>query len=124
MANVLVIEDDPDIRRLIGGYIAGAGHTVIEGSDGRSGLLEFRRAHVDVVITDIFMPDQDGIETIRIFKKLRPEVKIIAISGSFSDLHYLDAAKKLGADRAMGKPFRRQDILTLISECLTAPPRP
>lgn len=122
MAHLLIIDDDLEIRKIIRSYLEGAGHRVIDADDGRSGLLELRRGQVDLVITDIFMPGQEGIETIRMFKKLRPGLKIIAISGSLIEgTDYLDQAMKLGADRVLAKPFRRKALLDLVDECLERP---
>jgi CheY-like chemotaxis protein len=119
MAHLLVIDDDADVRHLIRRYLEEAGHSVIEAEDGYAGLTAFRRAAIDLVITDIFMPEQDGIETIRMLRKLRPTIRIIAISGGIvGDRIYLREAKALGADGVLSKPFRREDLLNLVDACL------
>jgi CheY-like chemotaxis protein len=119
MAHLLVIDDDAGVREVIRLYLDGSGHRVIEAKDGYAGIKAFAQASFDLVITDIFMPDQDGIETIRMLRKLRPTIKIIAISGGIvGDKLYLREAKSLGADCVLPKPFRRMDLLNLVNACL------
>ena len=104
MAHLLVIDDDAGVREVIRLYLDGSGHRVIEAKDGYAGIKAFAQASFDLVITDIFMPDQDGIETIRMLRKLRPTIKIIAISGGIvGDKIYLREAKSLGADSCIAK---------------------
>ncbi|MBD3276765.1 MAG: response regulator, partial [Candidatus Aegiribacteria sp.] len=81
MAKILVIDDDEMIRKMLVTAFQSDDYEVIQASDGRTGLREFRSGDVDVVITDIIMPDMEGIETIRELRKIDPEARIIAFSG-------------------------------------------
>ena len=83
-----------------------AGYEVIEAADGREGLLKFRKQGADLVITDLIMPEQEGLETITLMKKERPDLNIIAISGGgrIGPEAYLPAAQELGAARVFSKP--------------------
>lgn len=121
MAHLLIIDDDTDIRAIIKRHLENAGHTVVDAADGKTGLIEFHKTHIDVVITDIFMPGQEGIETIRMLKKLSPALKIIAISGSYTrEDGYLSAARALGADHTLAKPFRSKQLVDLVAQCLNS----
>jgi DNA-binding response OmpR family regulator len=81
MASILIIDDTDVIRDLLQTSLERAGYAVRVAKDGHEGLREFRKASADLVITDIYMPDCDGIEVIRGLRRLSPEVKILAISG-------------------------------------------
>ena len=113
MAKVLVIEDDQAIRSVISRALQRHGHTVLEGLDGRDGFDQVLRSKVDLVITDILMPNQEGIETIQQLKSLEPDLPIIAMSGVRREgpFSVLDDALMIGADLALEKPF---DVPTLI----------
>jgi CheY-like chemotaxis protein len=120
MARVLVIDDEPDICEFMRIMIEDAGHEVLTAANGEQGLELFAREHVDLVITDIFMPESDGLETINAIRKRNAVVPIIAMSGQVteSDADFLAFAKKLGAEDALRKPFTRQDLLRSIEACL------
>ena len=115
MALVLVIDDDALMRATIRRMLTF--HTVIEASDGREGLAAFQSRAPDVVITDILMPEKEGIETIIELRRVNRHVKIIAISGGGSSgtLDFLSSAKKLGADLVMQKPFRAVELLAAVN---------
>jgi DNA-binding response OmpR family regulator len=117
MAKILVIDDELQMRRLIGRILASAGHEVIEAADGNHGLKQFIAHRPNVVVTDIFMPDKEGIETIKELRRIAPTVRIVAISGGGAahDTVFLEYAKALGADFALVKPFRA-DALTAAVE--------
>ena len=105
MSRILIIDDSITMRLASRRPLEEAGFEVFEAADGDKGLAFMRSRHVDVVITDIFMPVKDGLETIREIRTLYPGVKIIAISGKTTGaLSYLDVAEKLGADRSLAKP--------------------
>ena len=114
MAKVLVIEDNADVRSVICRALQRVGHTVLEGADGQEGFDQVLRHRLDLVITDILMPGQEGIETIQQIKRLEPELPIIAISGVIREgaFSVLDDALLMGADLALEKPF---DALALIA---------
>jgi CheY-like chemotaxis protein len=119
MSSVLVVDDEDQIRQLIRETLTQAGYQVTEARDGKDALQQYRLSPTDLVIMDILMPDQDGLESITTLKHEFPNVKIIAITGG-SDmigiLNFLDVAKMLGAHRTLQKPF---DMKTLIEAAET-----
>lgn len=120
MAKVLIIDDDPGICRLVTRALAGAGHQVIGAIDGREGMQRFSEHHPDLVITDLVMPRQEGIETILELRSKAPGAAIIAISGGGigQGLTYLDLASKLGADAVLPKPFRVAELMRVVDQVL------
>lgn len=120
MGRILVLEDDAKLRELLREVLEAAGHEVTEAPDGDVGLKQFKLAPADLVITDIFMPEKDGLEVIRELKSGFPDVKIIAISGGggFETDTYLMAASRMGADRVIEKPFEMQDLLDAVQQLL------
>jgi CheY-like chemotaxis protein len=119
MAAILIIDDDRQMRRLLIRILNGPGHTVHEAQDGRGGIALFQQHHPALVITDIVMPDMEGIETILALRKAEPDLPIIAISGG-SDPLYLKAAATLGATAALAKPFAANELLLLVEGMLDA----
>ena len=123
MARILLIEDDPTVRAVLRMSLSGIGHTVIEARNGKEGLGLFRQARADLVITDILMPDKDGLEVIReLRKKQVPPVKVIAISGGGVSQNAADAlrmAKFLGAAKTLTKPFSNEVLIAAINELLS-----
>jgi len=120
MALILLIDDHAAMRQTLRRILLAEGHDVLEAANGRAGIILFERHSPVLVITDILMPDQDGIETILDMRRRGAEAKIIAISGGEAvrqDL-YLGAARKLGADAVMRKPFRADEILALVDRLL------
>jgi DNA-binding response OmpR family regulator len=118
MARVLVIDDVEELREVLREALRADGHDVVVAAEGGEGLALHRRDPVDVVITDIFMPGQEGIETILELRRCFPGVKVIAMSGggTLGSLDYLQAAEQLGADRALMKPFRYDAMLAAVRE--------
>lgn len=117
MADILIIDDDVQMRRLLTRILRGAGHSVREAEDGGQGLEEFNKQRPDLVVTDIVMPNTEGIETIVSMRRDNPELPIIAISGG-SDPIYLRAAASLGATGSLRKPFEPDALLTLVDAML------
>jgi two-component system, chemotaxis family, chemotaxis protein CheY len=105
-------------------YFERAGYQVAEAGDGRAGLRLHATEPADVIITDIFMPDFDGIETIRELRRVAPGAKVIAVSGgdSTGTLNMLDDVELLGADRAFHKPLKPEDLLEAVREMLSPNP--
>jgi DNA-binding response OmpR family regulator len=99
---------------------------VTEAPDGRAGLALHAAEPADLIITDLFMPDFDGIETIRELRRVGRGVKVIVVSGGDSSgrLSMLGDAKLLGADRAFAKPVKPEELLTAIRELLGGDPQP
>jgi CheY-like chemotaxis protein len=122
MPLILVIDDDPQMRATVRRILASAGHTVVEAANGREGLTAVRSGVPDVVITDIVMPEMEGIETIIELRRLNPGLRILAISGSFSagGADFLPMAGRLGADRVMQKPFRAAALQEAVHELVAA----
>lgn len=120
MANILVIDDDAQIREISRKSLERAGHHVLTAQDGEEGLDLYSHNKVDLVITDILMPIKEGIEVIMQLKKWDPNVKIIAISGGGRNDPdaYLKVARHLKVDRTMEKPFDLKSFLGAIEEVL------
>jgi CheY-like chemotaxis protein len=116
MARILVIDDDPAMLRLIQRVLTRAGHEVELAKDGVEGLTLFSTGEFSVVVTDVLMPNQDGIETIRELRRQAPEIKIIAVSGGgiANTAIFLKIARDLGADSILAKPFQLDDLLQLV----------
>jgi CheY-like chemotaxis protein len=120
MKKVLVIDDDALVRDTIVRILERKGHTVLVAADGVRGLRMFDREQPDLVITDIIMPEKEGLETIREIRGKRPDVKIIAISGGarIGNMDFLRMAGELGASEIIPKPFDPVDLINLVSRCL------
>jgi len=124
MARILVIDDQEPIRRIIRRALETERHEVLDASDGELGmaLLDRAPAAVDVVITDIFMPGMDGIQTLREIRKRFPSIKVIAISGGDSSglLDLRQDAELLGAVKSVHKPFTAREIVDAVRDALSA----
>jgi CheY-like chemotaxis protein len=118
MVRVLVIDDNQDVRDLIQFILEGAGYSVELAPDGEAGLRSQRARPADVVITDIFMPNQDGLETIARLREEYPRVRVVAMSGGgASELkggRYLSTAREVGAHVLLPKPFDLDQLLRAI----------
>ena len=116
--SVLIVDDNADMRSFVKIVLERAGFEAQVAADGQ-GALDLQRAHpVDVLITDIFMPERDGIELIHQFKCAFPQVKIIAMSGGgrISRTDYLSFAADIGADLVLRKPFAADTLLSLLQD--------
>jgi DNA-binding NtrC family response regulator len=119
---ILVIDDDPGIRLVLRKTLERAGYEVHEAADGEAGLKQFRDVKPDLVITDIIMPEREGVETIVALRQQSPATPIVAISGGGGGgADYLTMAKKLGAARALQKPFSVATALRVVDELLSPP---
>lgn len=120
MFNILIVEDDKDLREMLKASLLKRRFTVLEASNGNEALLKFRPAITDLVITDLIMPDEDGLKVIIKTKELKPSIKIIAISGGgkAGPGNYLNLAKALGADEVFSKPFSINEMINKIEELL------
>lgn len=123
MALVLVIDDEGGMRTLVRRILEGAGHAVLEAENGKAGHRLFAQHSPDLVVTDILMPEKEGIETIRDLRKGHPAVRILAISGggSTGQMNYLRMAQALGADAVLPKPFRSAALLETVERMLQGP---
>lgn len=123
MARILIIDDEQDFRRTVRAFLEADGHEVFEAANGMAGMEEFQNVLPELVVTDILMPHQDGIETIRQIRKIDPDVKIIAISGGGQSAAsaFLMIADESGANRSMEKPLRRNRFMTEVNSLLPKP---
>ena len=123
MPSILVVDDEGQLRKLIREILEQAGYQVTEARDGKEAIQQYRLAPADVVIMDILMPEQDGLETTATLRREFPNVKVIAITGSsemIGILSYLDVAKMLGAHRTLQKPFEMKALLETVQAELQA----
>lgn len=122
MSRVLIIDDEEDIRSMVQHMLNRAGYDTASAGDGREGLRILRDKPVDLIITDLIMPGQEGLETIMEVRRLFPATKIIAISGGGHNgvLDFLPIASQLGATRTLAKPFTREQLLGAVREAFAA----
>ena len=120
MARILLIEDYDSVRTVLREALELAGHTVIEARNGAEGLDLFPQAGADLVITDIVMPDKDGLDVVTALREQVPPVNIIAISGARDSAEdYLDLAHRMGAMKVLLKPFSIAALIAAVDELLT-----
>lgn len=119
MARILIIDDDDLLRGVLAQALAHAGHEVVQASDGKMGVDQVRSAPVDLVITDMIMPGQEGVETISILRREWPDLPVIAMSGGVTHSNlYLNIAVKIGARKMLAKPFTPSQLLAAVDEVL------
>ena len=120
MTKILLIEDDPMVRHALGRVLSQKGYEVLEAEDGQEGMDLFRRECPDLVITDIIMPNKDGLETIIEIRRDSPETKVVAISGGgyIKGEDYLGVADRLGAAKTLVKPFGSRVLLDTVGGLL------
>lgn len=125
MARILVIDDDAAIRRSVRRFLERAGHTVFEAGDGEAGIAVLRAEPIALLLTDIYMPKEDGFATIRRVRREWPTIKIITMSGGSragpADLNAGAAA--MGAARTLSKPFDGNDLIDAVASVLNERPR-
>ena len=120
MPGVLIVEDDQALRDMLREALEKRKYTVITASNGREAMAKFRPTVIDLVITDLLMPEEDGLSVIMNIKQVKPATKIIAISGGgkAGPGSYLHIALKLGADHVFSKPFLPSELLQKVREML------
>jgi len=120
MGRILIIEDDHHILIMIKRMLERYGFEIKLASNGVDGLELFKKITVDLVITDIIMPEKEGLETIREMKRMSPDLKIIAMSGGgkLSADNYLETAKIFGASQVLQKPFTQKQLLSAVQKIL------
>ena len=119
MANILIVDDEPMVRQALVEMLEFSGHTVANAENGKEAAKKLQNATFDLLITDILMPERDGLETIMALKAERKSLPVIAVSGLNADSSlYLHMAKKLGARRTLPKPFTLEQLTSLVNEVL------
>ncbi len=117
---ILIVDDDEAVRSVIRRALLAAGYRTIEAGDGRQAYRELRRQPVDLVITDIIMPDVEGIELILHLRRDYPGLPILAISGGgrISPADYLKSARCCGATNILAKPFELDELRAVVASLL------
>jgi CheY-like chemotaxis protein len=120
MESILIIDDEAQIRSMIRLVLEREGYIVTEAPDGAEGIRQFRQKPADLIITDLIMPNKDGIGMMIELKKEFPDAKIIAMSGGGLNRPegYLRGAQKLGAVHTLAKPINRQELLRVVKDTL------
>jgi CheY-like chemotaxis protein len=118
MSRVLVMDDEADARMLIEEILVSAGHEVVLAADGLEGMRQYHSTPVDLALVDLFMPNREGLETIKELKRQFPDFPIIAMSGDSLALPLLSVARRLGAAEVLQKPFLPEELLEAIKHVL------
>ncbi len=123
MSRLLIIDDERLARLTLRKILEHAGHEVMEASTGTEGLAMYRANPCDLVITDIIMPDKEGIEMIIELKRDFPGARVIAISGGgrTRNLDFLKLASRYGAEKVLAKPFSQEDLVGAVNSVLNGP---
>lgn len=116
MPSILIVDDDADFRQGLRILLENRKHRVIEAPDGKAAMDFLRQSTVSLIVTDLVMPEQEGIETIQAIRHTHPELKIVAISGA--EPHFLRVAKALGAHGTVQKSMRLDEIAQIIENFL------
>lgn len=126
MATILIVDDNEEIRTFLRRILSVTGHRIVDARNGREAIERIQNEPADLVISDIFMPESDGLELIRDLRNLCPGLKVIAISGGgdYGDMDILRAAKLFGAFRVFTKPFHAGDMIAAVKEALGEAPKP
>src|SRR6185503_5182129 len=126
MARFLIVDDDEDLGSVVEMILQLDGHETVVLKRSQEAVAAQRARPADVLITDIFMPDQDGLETIQQFRREFPQVKIIAMSGggdTLRNVSYLFSAREMGAVQVLRKPFEKEALLNVVQQVLGGPAR-
>jgi CheY-like chemotaxis protein len=118
MARILVIDDDTEMRAMLEQTLRSAGHEVALAEDGKQGVALYRAQPAALVLTDLFMPNREGLETIIELRKDYPGILIIAMCGKPGAGGLLSIAQRLGAARVIQKPFHPHELLQAVEEVL------
>ncbi|HEX7037520.1 MAG TPA: response regulator [Pseudomonadales bacterium] len=121
MTAILVIDDDASVREVVSEMLKLEGYDVTIAANGREAIRLLDALRFDLVITDLIMPEKEGIETIAEIRRTHARLPILAISGGgrIGPSDYLETARYLGADATLAKPFARQELLTTVDSLLT-----
>ena len=115
---VLLIDDEPMVRKIVRKMLERAGHEVVNVENGRAGLDRLERAPFDLIVTDIIMPDVEGIEVLMTVRERHPSIAAVAMSGGgrMGNVDFLEVARKLGAAATLEKPFTQDALLKAIDQ--------
>jgi CheY-like chemotaxis protein len=124
MPAILIIDDEEIVIRYLQSLLQKEGYQIFIAPNGKEARRIYEESALDLVITDILMPEMDGIEVIRDLRKRNGAIKILAVSGGGQTgrLDFLSVARNLGADKILHKPFTNTELITAISELLGSPP--
>jgi len=122
MEHILIIDDDEAIRSVFEQFLEGTGYSVETAEEGKEGLRKMKARTPDLIITDIMMPEMDGLEMVTFIKKNHPDLPIIAISGGMqaAPVNFLPMAKQFGACKVFEKPLPLKTLLDAVQELLSA----
>jgi len=122
MARILIIDDDETIQNVFQRFLTGKGYDVALASDGRKGLRVLEEQQIDLVITDIMMPETDGLEVVMAIQGKAQQIPVIAMSGGMHamPMDFLPMAKKFGACKVLYKPIEMEDLLAAVEEAMEA----
>ncbi len=120
MPVILLVEDDNELREMLRIALVRKDYVVLEAENGREALIHFKPGVTDLVITDLIMPEEDGLKVLMKIREMKPGIKVIAISGGgkAGPGSYLNLAKALGADVIFSKPFSINDLTSKIEDLL------
>lgn len=118
MAKIFVLDDSRSVLEMVVQMLKNAGHEVLSSSSGKELFKTLQQQPVDLVVTDIFMPDQDGLEVVFKTRRQYAGVKIIAMSFMTGPMNMLPAAKLLGAGAILQKPFTEEALLAAVAKVL------
>jgi CheY-like chemotaxis protein len=123
VTRILVVDDDSALRRLVATVLERKKFVVSEAPDGGKAVGMLEMGAFDLVITDIVMPEIEGLELVRHIRSLHPATKVMVVSGGGSHLvSYTQLAKQLGADDVLAKPFTPAELIGAVERLLAAPP--
>lgn len=120
MTRILVVDDESEVREMVGEMLTRAGYEVVLAADGLEAMKKLEEEEFAIIVTDIIMPEQEGLETVLAVRREHSDTKIIAISGGgrYGASDYLETATFFGADRVFGKPISWQELLAAVEELL------
>lgn len=123
MIRVLVVDDDEAFRQTVCDLLLDGDFEILSAGSGAQSFAVLRNQSVDIVLTDIVMPDEDGLEIVRKIKKMNPAPKIVAMSGGgrIAAMDYLEIARLMGASATIKKPFKQQELVDLLQQVFSSP---
>lgn len=120
MATILLVDDDDALRTLLRRVLVRDGHVIVEAANGKEALERVREQTFDLMVTDLFMPQQDGLETILALRRMNAHLPVIAMSGGGSAAQFdmLRTASLFGAACVLMKPFRAEEVMAAVRDVL------